>query len=188
MPILGMIDSGKSGHLSGPGYQSIATITLASVASTANFTGISTGGYTDLQIRGFARSTSSATDFLWINFNGDTGSNYTFIDYYFGGGVGPSSGITQPTIRSVHLPISTSVANTYASFTIEMQDVNATKIRTARSYGGYAGTASGDGWIDNSVGAWNNTSKITSIQLTCASSGNFAAGSTFALYGIKAAA
>ena len=56
------------------GYDSLATVTLASSASTVSFSGIPSG-YKHLQIR-YSLTAAAAAD-TTIRFNGDTGSNYS---------------------------------------------------------------------------------------------------------------
>ena len=91
MPILGVIDSGKSGHLSTNNYSSISTVTVGSGgASIITFSSIPST-YTHLQVRGIGRSTnagSGVTQF-YMQLNGDTGANYSnHILYGDGGSVG----------------------------------------------------------------------------------------------------
>jgi hypothetical protein len=58
---------------------------------------------------------------------------------------------------------------------------NATTYKTALA------RTSEDGVAAAYVGLWRSTSAITSITIDKGSSDNFASGSTFTLYGIKAA-
>jgi len=44
-----------------------------------------------------------------------------------------------------------------------------------------------NGYVSALVGLWRNTNAITQIKVLNTGSGNFATGSTFTLYGIKAA-
>jgi hypothetical protein len=79
MPILGVIDSAKTGNLFA-GYNSIATVSYPSgTGSDAVFSNIPSA-YRTLQIRAFirhdTRNDNSSTWFL--TFNGDTGNNYSY--------------------------------------------------------------------------------------------------------------
>jgi hypothetical protein len=60
---------------------------------------------------------------------------------------------------------------------------NATTYKTVLSRSNVAASAS----VSANVGLWRNTAAITSIKLYVYPSYNFVAGSTFTLYGIKAA-
>ena len=89
MPMLGIMASQISGHLWAPSgaYDSIATVTLGSAASTITFSSIPST-YTHLQFRVMARDTTTGvtqTSLRW-QFNGDTAANYTAYHDIFGNG------------------------------------------------------------------------------------------------------
>ena len=81
MPILGTIASGISGHLTPPDTGAMFPLGMVQVgsagASTVTFSSIP-ADYTHLQIRGILRNTAATASSLdlFMNFNGDTGTNY----------------------------------------------------------------------------------------------------------------
>ena len=168
-------------------YEPIATTTLGTAAATVTFSSIS-GSYTDLVLVTNWASSNSLS-FLYVQFNSDTGSNYSFTELY---GTGSAAGSHRESNQSipwvssnVGVP-STIKANTIMNF---MNYSNSTTYKTwiARMNSvdapSYPGTAA-------SVGLWRSTNAITTITLKNRTSGvdyNFASGSTFTLFGIKAA-
>ena len=175
MPILGVIDSGKSGHLVTNSYSSIATQTVGSGgASSITFSSIPST-YTHLQIKAFG---VTGTNFgVTAQVNGDTGTNYT-VHYLRGDG-------------------SSATANAGANFNIMYAGVvyssgpgvmvmdildyaNTNKYKTFRNLSG--ADINGGGEIALQSGLWRSTSAITSITFT---GGTWNQYSSYALYGIK---
>ena len=168
-------------------YEPIATQTLGSNTGTVTFSSIP-GTYTDLVIISNPIATTNGIG-IRLQFNGDTGSNYsrsvlsgfgttsgtadsinTFTNqtsigsnWQVGGGTGGPS----PHIHNI---------NNYSNST-----TNKTVLFRTNAY-----PYSGNSEVTAEVGLWRNTAAITSITMT-GSTGDFATGSTFSLYGIKAA-
>lgn len=163
----------------GATYNCIATTTLSS-ASNVTFSSIS-GAYTDLVLVSFAKS-STSTVTPRIQFNSDTGSNYS-CTYFIGYSGGP---LTNRITNDTSIPVA-NFAGSYTEFSpmvISIQNYsNTTTYKTLLSRA--ANTVSGSD-VSAVVGLWRNTNAITSITLQM-SSGTFAIGSTFSLYGISAA-
>lgn len=163
-------------------YEPIATTTLSTSTATVSFTSIS-GSYTDLILVSNIAQVASNNS-LRYRFNSDTNSNYSFTTLS-GDGSSASSG------RDSNLT-SGLAANTSASTSIEtivilhiMNYSNSTTYKTTLGRGNRASSAT-----DATVGLWRSTNAITSVQVAMGStfpSNNFASGSTFTLYGIKAA-
>ena len=163
-------------------YEVISTQTLGSATASVTFSSIPQT-YTDLVL---VSSPIATTDGMavQIRFNNDTGSNYsrtlisgysssagsnrhsnvTFIgsNWQVGGGTGGPS----PHIHNIQ-----NYSNSTTYKTVIFRGNN-------YPYGGLSE-------VTAEVGLWRNTSAITSINIFYSS--NFAVGSTFALYGIKAA-
>lgn len=160
-------------------YEPIATTTLTSSTSTVTFSSIS-ATYTDLvvvtQIVGttgsniglrFNNTAGSGYSNTTINGNGtsastarDTNSAYIPID-----GLGyPSSGHNSTVITNIPNYANTSVFKTLVSQSSNPQ--NGTSVI---------------------VGLWQSTTAINRLDFFVAASGNMGAGSTFTVYGVKAA-
>lgn len=172
-------------------FFSIATATVSSGgAANVEFTSIPST-YTHLQIRAYAQTNRGtyATDSYYMQFNGDTGSNYNY-GWVRGNGSSAaayhySSGQTSAYIESAS---GTTVSPTpFGVAVIDILDYkNTNKYKTIRTLSGtdVNGTVSGyGGFIYLSSGLWMNTNAITSIKLT--GDNTFQNYSHFALYGIK---
>ena len=156
-------------------YEAIATQTLGSAAASVTFSSIS-GAYTDLVL--VVNAGVSSTQ-LRLQFNSDTGSNYSVtLIYGDGSSVGSvrSSNQTSANIGGLNTVFGTNIVhlNNYS---------NSTTYKTAISRYGFVDTYSETG---AKVCLWRNTNAITTM-LVFPTSGNFATGSTFTLYGIAAA-
>jgi hypothetical protein len=167
-------------------YEPIATTTLGSAAQTVTFSSI-TGAYTDLVlVADYATSSAGAQNVYY--FNGvNTGTAYSTTEVYgtrtttasyrfanqsqswFSSGVGSGStlGQTQATIQVMNY-----ANGTNGKTSIYRQNSNS---------GTYPGIVMG-------LGFWDSTAAITSLTMKAdTGSTNFSIGSTFTLYGIKAA-
>jgi hypothetical protein len=190
-PLIGIIAS-SGVAASTTAYESIATTTVgAGGVASITFSSIPST-YTHLQIRGIGRSTTSGTgtDYLQVQFNADTASNYAYHDLTGdGSAASAAAGTTQSTIRTGLLPRSSQLANSFGVAVIDILDyANTSKAKTLRSLCGMdynTGTAP-VGQINLRSGLWTSTSAITSIKLY-SEANNLAQYSSFALYGIKGA-
>jgi len=165
-------------------YEPIATQTLASATATVTFSSIS-GSYTDLVLVAIGKTTDgSAYKNLFVKPNNDTNANYsrTYV-----GGDGSTTYSNRTTnisdgLQCGYLQGSGSIQTSITSF---FNYSNTTTYKTVLTrYGG--NTDGADKQTNAQVGLWRSTSAITSLVLS-ASAGNIDAGSTFTLYGIKAA-
>jgi hypothetical protein len=183
-PILGIMASQISGKLSS--YESIATTTVGSGgASSITFSSIP-ATYQHLQIRGIARDTrANAATNLSIQYNGDTGANYT-SHYLNGTGSGVTAGFegaSGTSIVGARVAGNNLAASSFGSFVIDILDYgNTNKYKTNRSLSGYEDNSSGAIWFLS--GLWMSTSAVTSITITPVTS-PILQYSSFALYGIK---
>lgn len=163
-------------------YEEIVSQTLTSAASSVTFSSIPTS-YTDLVLVCSTRSTaSSGDDYAWIYLNGDTtASNYSRTLL-----VGDGSSVNSnrfANLISLTMPSASTSSGVYNVEILNFQNYkNSTTFKTVLSRNSLAtvGTYA-------QVGLWRNTSIINTIQLVPYFGPNFAAGSTFALYGIAAA-
>lgn len=169
-------------------FESIATFTLGTATNSVTFSSISSA-YKSLQIRSMQKDSNgnAAGQSIRITFNGDTATNYSYHDLYAfaPGGVG-SGGTANATYILSQL---VSAGGTSTPFGVSIIDIidyaNTSKNKTLRMFGGtdnnqntaYTG-------LSLTSGLWRSTSAINSVTLT-AHNISFAAGSKFALYGIK---
>lgn len=156
-------------------YEPIASTTLATSASDITFTSIP-GDWTDLVI--VLHGANSEGSAVAITFNSDTSTNYS-MTYVQGNGTAASSDRRAdqngawfaswttggPHIAIIHV-MSYANTNVYKTFLSAAERIGAATIRY--------------------VGLWRSTSAITSVTLDPVF-GTLQAGTTAALYGIKAA-
>lgn len=156
-------------------YDKIATTTLGSTATSYTFSSIS-ASYTDIVL--IVQSTSDGE--IDVQFNADTATNYSATEMWTGGsGVNSqrNSNLDYISLRDS----STTLGNNMSVVNI-MNYSNTTTNKTVL-------IRSNDGRYSRvyaRVALWRSTSAINAIKLF-PSSGNFAVGSTFTIYGIKAA-
>lgn len=160
-------------------YTPLASQTLTGAQASVTFSSISSA-YTDLVIV-FTTKLTAGADGINLQFNGDTATNYSFT-YLLGSGSSATSGRYANTANiKVAFNGYPSTSDGHVSITQINNYSNSTTYKTVMTRDNNA--ANGTGGI---VGLWRNTAAVTSIVLTAVSS-TFTAGSTFTLYGIKAA-
>jgi hypothetical protein len=166
-----------------PTYTPLATVTLGTAVSSVTFSSIP-ATYRDLILVSQVRSTRAATDDdLYLQFNNDTGNNYSWVRMAGNGSTTASSSGTGVNYMRVgnDITAANSTANVFANVVAQIQDASATdKHKTGLSRS------------DNSLVAtyalahrWANTNAITTVKVYCAV-GSLAAGSTLNLYGVIA--
>lgn len=160
-------------------YEPIATTTLGSDTTSYTFTSIPST-YTDLYLVGaFATDNPSSINLNVGNGSVDTGSNFSWT-YLLGNGSSASSsrgsgdnrifcGSTNSSSGQCNLEFSFQNYSNTTTYKTTLQRFNDT------TSGTYA-----------TVGLWRNTAAINQIRIL-ANGNNLKAGSTFTLYGIKAA-
>jgi hypothetical protein len=186
MPIVGSF-AGASARAYGLGagvaigdFESIATITAGSAVSNIEFTSIP-ATFTHLQIRGITYNSSTSKD-VFLQFNTDTGSNYS-RHYLYGDGSSAGSGANTSDVN-ISVGYTSLTSNIFGVSVIDVLDyTNTNKYKTTRSLAGY--DANGSGLVVLYSGNWRSTAAITSIKLY-PGNGNFNQYSSFALYGVKA--
>ena len=156
-------------------YEAIATQTLGSAAATVTFSSIPST-YTDLVlIVNSARTTSD--DSVSLEFNGDTGSNYSRTILYGTGTSALSFRESNASLIEIGIQNASNSTNIFNIMNYANTTTNKTVVARANAIGVR---------VSAGVGMWRNTAAITSIKLATGGS-TFIAGSTFSLYGIKAA-
>lgn len=158
-------------------YKPIATTTLGSAVTSYTFSSIPST-YTDLILISNPK-VSTAQEAVQIQFNGDTGTNYSFTQ--FGGdGTSPFS-YRSTNATSIYVSNGTSSTNYGTGIFHIMNYANTTTYKTVL---GRFSEAAYVAWAN--VGLWRSTSTITSILLNVSgTSKTLSAGSTFTLYGIE---
>lgn len=157
-------------------YEPIATQTLGSAAASVTFSSIPQT-YTDLVL--VVSRTLSANQYVAMRFNSDNTSNYSFTRLSGNGTSAASARGSSETFGRL------SIGNPANLFNVIGQIQN------------YSNTTTYKTWLSRSnipadfvgviAGLWRSTSAITTIEFLTTTADTFAIGSTFTLYGIKAA-
>jgi hypothetical protein len=157
-------------------YEPIATQTLGSAAASVTFSSI-TGTYTDLRliiVGGFA----GGLDDLLVRVNGDSGTNYSRT-FLYGSGSAAVSG-RQSNTNGYY------IAGLNGGQSVSKWDfMNYSNTTTNKTV--LVRSDAADWATFATVGLWRNTAAITSMSIANGSAGNFNSGTSFTLYGIKAA-
>ncbi len=166
-------------------YEAIQTTTLASAAATITFSSIA-ASWTDLRLVITNTSTLASANYL-INFNGDTGANYSYTVLS-----GDASGT--PTARSTRATGTTygflglqyvgSSTTIPSFFTLDIFSYAGSTYKT--TLGTALNDQNGTGEVMNIVNLWRDTAAITSVLITCNGT-TMKVGTIATLYGIKAA-
>jgi hypothetical protein len=165
-------------------YESIATVTASSGATSITFSSIPST-YKHLQVRWMANTyNTTSNEGLYIQFNGVTTASYSF--HYLNGdgsGAGASGGgsVTYPCLTPTILP---PTGSTYGVGILDVIDyADTTKNKTARMFSGKDTNGATTQNVVLASGAWYSTNAINS--LTFKTGTGFSSTSTFALYGVK---
>lgn len=160
-------------------YESIATTTLGTAAADVTFSSIP-ATYTDLILVITANNNSGTAYISRLYFNADTGSNYSYTRITGDGSAAVSTRISNDTYgfggwsnnQSNQMILSTNHIQNYS---------NTTTNKTWLVRGGDNGDR-----VFFAVGLWRSTAAINTIKVQV-EAGTYDAGSTFTLYGIRAA-
>jgi len=159
-------------------YEPIQTTTLSSAIDNVTFSSIP-NTYTDLVIVANSKNVTSNANYLGFRYNSDSGSNYGYV-YLLGSGTSPAvSGVGTGTTFGRYGNGST--ANFEVSFLNIFNYANTNVFKTSISQSNAVAN-----YAISYTSTWRSTSAITSVQLFT-DAGNWAIGSVFTLYGIKAA-
>ena len=154
-------------------YEKIATTTLGSSQGTVTFSSIP-ATYTDLII--ILNTTGTGSGVKSLQFNSDTSSNYSCTVLY---GDGSAAGSARYSVGYIDIFNSTTAQNANI-----IQINNYSNSTTYKTYLSRQNTAAVS--VEAIVGLWRSTSAINAVSLV-ASTNNWASGSIFTIYGIKAA-
>lgn len=143
--------------------------------------------YKHLQIRSIGHFQGTANSYLnaQIQFNGDTGSNYSYHRLYVnGGGPSASSDYSSSTTRinTPWFPDDNYTSNYGPQITDILEYTSTSRYKTVKTLGGFDGN--GSGLMGLFSGLWMNTAPITSITISIPSN-TISQNSRFSLYGIR---
>jgi hypothetical protein len=161
----------------------LETIALTQSAASVTFDNLPTSGYTDLKVVASARY-ASGSGFALIDFNNLSTANFS-NRVLEGTGASAISFVSGNTNYAGGIVGAGDTANTFSNTEIYIPNYRSS---TAKSYSIDAVTENNGttAYADMVAGLWNNTAAITAIKLSTHSGQNFAANSTFSLYGIAA--
>ena len=155
-----------------PTYTPLATVTLGSSATSVTFSNIP-GTYRDLIL--VFNGGVSQNSYCGIQFNADSGSNYSFADANFEGSITSNSGSNTWIPQRFTAP-----SDSFATYQIfDYSTTNKHKsvlVRNSRA----------SDFVSMAAGRWANNAAITSITADVEGSRTWNAGSTFSLYGVIA--
>ena len=159
-------------------YEPISSTTLGSNTQTITFSSIP-GTYTDLRVIANASYATGGVDNVDLRFNSDSGNNYSWT-YIIGDGTSATSGRFSNYSSSYfwQLPTTSGAMSMLVLDIMSYANTNVFKtFLSSSAAGGYR--------VSRWVGLWRSTNAITSVSII--GQANFSSGSTFSLYGIKAA-
>jgi len=156
-------------------YTPIASVTLSSAQSSVTFSGIPQT-YTDLVVVASVNESNDVA--VKLNFNSDTGSNYSFTSLYGTGSTAGSDRASSQTYTDLGRYYDATSTTRPIIILNVMNYTNSTTNKTFLIRGTTPGLAT-----QARVGLWRSTSAITSLDLA-PTSGTFSSGSTFNLYGV----
>jgi hypothetical protein len=162
-------------------YEPIATQTVASTTGAVTFSSIPQT-YTDLMLVSSRSQTSAAR--LYVRFNNDTSNLYSDVWLSSDGAnafAGKDTGQSGISIGGIWN--GTTTTTWAANITHIMNYRNTTTFKSTLTKD--ANDKNGSGTVETMIGLYRSTSAITTVNVFGGS--NFAVGSTFTLYGIKAA-
>jgi hypothetical protein len=157
-------------------YDKIDKATATGSESTISFTSIP-ATYTDLVLvfNGYTNAQASCS----LRFNNDSGANYSQTRLLGSGSAAASD--RDSSINQINAFVSSSTSNNINEI-IQIQNYsNATTYKTALLRWNNAAS-----YVAAIVGLWRSTSAINRVDMILSTS-TYVAGSTFTLYGIKAA-
>ena len=186
-----MIGAIVAGALSEPtapvtnSYESIYSTTVGSATPYIDFTSIPST-YKHLQLRANVQMASTADmDLRMGNGSIDTASNYSYHALYgSGSGSGAALNSGGAVSHGAYVGYFNSGGGSFAGVVIDILDyADTNKYKTTRALEG--NDSNGSGFVFLSSGLWMSTSAVNTLRFWSKDGVNIAAGSSFALYGIK---
>jgi hypothetical protein len=164
-------------------YVLLEKITVgAAGASEISFTGIPQTGYTDLLIKISARTTVASnfsTGVMYINTNTSNGSWRNLA----GDGSSAFSTNASGYIDGMYFPAASSTSSTFGNAEVYIPNYTSSSFKSISVDGVNENNAT-QAYSNMRAILWSSTAAITSWGINAGSGANFAAGSTFYLYGV----
>lgn len=157
-------------------YTPLANITLGSSSTSVSFSSIP-ATYRDLVL--VVNYEANSVGYLQLRVNNDTGNNYSFVTMY----TDPAVVSTTNTYDRFYPTTNTTLSGARIMNVTQIMDYSATDKHKSFLNRVNFTRATSVQVVETQAGRWANTAAITSIQVL----GGFAAGGTFALYGIASA-
>ena len=162
-------------------YEPIATYTATGSIASYTFTSIPST-YTDLVLICRLATSGGNTNSL-LELNGDTGTNYS--ETALGGSGSSATSARWSNQYGAYIDYYAQATTTVGDYMSIVNFNNYSNTTTYKTILARTGVASRG--TDAIINTWRNTAAISSIKITNGSSQNILTGSTFTLYGIKAA-
>jgi hypothetical protein len=158
-------------------YKALANVTLGAAASSVTFSSIP-ATYRDLVV--VVTALGSTTLEGRIRLNSDSGNNYSYVRMSSSGSAASSANAGSQSSGFLSV-IADATASGPLTMFINIMDYSATdKHKTIISRAAAAGTGT-----EAFANRWADTSAVTTVQILT-STGNWASGATFNLFGIEA--
>lgn len=168
-------------------FELIQSTVLASTANTITFSSIP-ATYKHLQLRIVSKTTdASATGYMLIRLNNDSGANYSYHYLYgYGSGVA-SSGSSGSSFGGLLFMNGNDVGSSaFSPNIIDIHDyADTNRYKTLRNLGGRANGSTGSSQVHLLSGNWRSTSAVNRIDFSFGDGTNLSVGTRFSLYGIK---
>lgn len=165
-------------------YTLIASNTLSSSAASVTFSAIP-ATMTDLVLRCSVRGTRANTiAILYLEFNSDTGTNYSDTALSGNGATASSARSSSNTVaRFGYIPAANGTANTFSNSEVYIPSYTVSQNKPLSVFGVQEENST-TAYIEAGADLWRNTAAVSTIKLL-PSLNDFASGSSFFLYGIK---
>jgi hypothetical protein len=165
-------------------FAEVGPLTSTAASVTLPVSGSLPQNYRNIRVTGQARGDTAATSVVInLQFNGDTGSNYDYMEMAFQGSTSVAQNYGGTSSRVGIVTAASSPANHAGELEITVPNYSGTTFyKNVVSRSGEAQALSSTNYyLRETRSTWHSTSAITSLTLTPVA-GNFVAGSVFTLY------
>jgi hypothetical protein len=184
--------AGAGGVVAAGDYELIESSILTGTTGSITFSSLGTysSTYKHLQVRVAGRSTDSAVltgiRIRLGNGSPDAGTNYSTHQLQgYNGTFSSGAQINQTWVFCTNVAGANAGSSIFGAAVIDILDpFSTTKFKTTRALGGTSAGTGTNAAIEFGSGNWRSTSSVTDVQVI-PSSGSWATGSRFSLYGIK---